>query len=179
VTPVAREPYPSPRVNDPTDPIVVRPAERADLRAISALAAKLVRMHHAFDRARFMLQEPLEAGYEGFFASEVRDRDAVILAATLGEVIVGYAYGRLEPRDWNALRDACGALHDIYVDEAVRRRGLARRLVDDMITRLAALGAPRVALGVAWQNAAAQRFFESIGFRKTMIEMTREIDPTG
>jgi ribosomal protein S18 acetylase RimI-like enzyme len=161
-------------VNDRTDPIAVRPAERADLRAISGLAAKLVRMHHGFDPARFMLEEPLEAGYERFFASELRDRDAVILAATRGDAIVGYAYGRLEPRDWNALLDACGALHDIYVDETVRRRGLARRLVDEMTAQLAALGAPRVVLGVAWQNAAAQCFFESIGFRKTMIEMTRE-----
>ena len=122
-----------------------------------------------------MLQEPLEAGYERFFASELRDKDAVIVVATGGEVIVGYAYGRLEPRDWNALRDACGALHDIYVDEAVRRCGLARRLVDEMVARLAALGAPRVVLGVAWQNPAGQRFFESIGFRRTMIEMTREL----
>ena len=36
-------------MNDPTDPIVVRPAERSDLHAVSALAAKLVRMHHEFD----------------------------------------------------------------------------------------------------------------------------------
>jgi ribosomal protein S18 acetylase RimI-like enzyme len=162
-------------VNDLTDPIIVRPAGRADLGAVSELAAKLVRMHHAFDRARFMLHEPLEAGYERFFAAELRDRDAVILAATRAGAIVGYAYGRLEPRDWNALLDACGALHDIYVDETVRRRGLARRLVDEMVSRLAALGAPRVVLGVAWQNPAGQRFFESIGFRRTMIEMTREL----
>ncbi len=162
-------------MNDSTDPIVVRPASRGDLRAVSALAAKLVRMHHEFDPARFMVWEPIEAGYERFFAGELADGDAVILAAMRGDAVVGYAYGRLEPRDWNALRDACGALHDIYVDESVRRGGLARRLVGEMIARLSALGAPRVVLGVAWQNAGAQRFFESTGFRRTMIEMTREI----
>jgi len=166
-------------VNDPPDSIVVRLAGRADLRAVSELAAKLVRMHHAFDPERFMLQEPLEVAYERFFAAELTEKHAVVLAAARGDAIVGYAYGRLEPSDWNALLDACGALHDIYVDESVRRGGLAKRLVDEMITRLAALGAPRVVLGAAWKNTAAQRFFESLGFRKTMVEMTRETKVDG
>lgn len=36
-------------------------------------------------------------------------------------------------------------------------------------------GAPRVLLGTAYQNDATQRLFESLGFRRTMIEMTREL----
>jgi ribosomal protein S18 acetylase RimI-like enzyme len=36
-------------------------------------------------------------------------------------------------------------------------------------------GAPRVVLGTAQRNEAAQRLFERLGFRRTMIEMTREI----
>jgi RimJ/RimL family protein N-acetyltransferase len=36
-------------------------------------------------------------------------------------------------------------------------------------------GAPRVVLGTAEQNAGAQRLFAKLGFRRTMIEMTREL----
>ena len=40
-------------------------------------------------------------------------------------------------------------------------------------------GAPRVVLHTAALNEAAQRFFERLGFRRTMIEMTRESSPEG
>jgi RimJ/RimL family protein N-acetyltransferase len=36
-------------------------------------------------------------------------------------------------------------------------------------------GAPRVILGTAEQNVAAQRLFARLGFRRTMVEMTREL----
>jgi RimJ/RimL family protein N-acetyltransferase len=40
---------------------------------------------------------------------------------------------------------------------------------------LKAHGAPRVMLWTAERNHAAQRLFEQAGFRRTMIEMTREL----
>jgi ribosomal protein S18 acetylase RimI-like enzyme len=36
-------------------------------------------------------------------------------------------------------------------------------------------GAPRVMLWTAQQNDGAQRLFDRLGFRRTMVEMTREI----
>jgi RimJ/RimL family protein N-acetyltransferase len=36
-------------------------------------------------------------------------------------------------------------------------------------------GAPRVVLWTADRNSAAQRLFERLGFRRTMIEMTKEL----
>jgi ribosomal protein S18 acetylase RimI-like enzyme len=36
-------------------------------------------------------------------------------------------------------------------------------------------GAPRVVLSTAEKNHAAQRLFDRAGFRRTMIEMTREL----
>ena len=154
--------------------ILVRPAVQADLSAVAPLAAKLVRLHRDFDPQRFMLLENVEAGYAQFFASQLRRKQAVILVAEVSERISGYAYGALEERDWNALLDRAGALHDIYVDEGARRKGVARELLTAMLARLEALGAPRVVLHTAWVNEGAHRFFEAAGFRRTMIEMTRE-----
>jgi RimJ/RimL family protein N-acetyltransferase len=39
-------------------------------------------------------------------------------------------------------------------------------------------GAPRVLLWTAEPNAVAQRLFARLGFRRTMIEMTRDLPPT-
>lgn len=162
--------------------MLVRPARAEDLLAVSELAAELVRQHHRLDPQRFMLIEPIAEGYRRFFAGEIRRRGAVILVAeatgddpTVEGGILGYAYGTLEDRNWNDLLDACGKLNDLYVHPAVRRLGVGRVLVDEAIAALRGLGAPRVVLMTAWQNPDAHVFFERIGFRRTMVEMTREL----
>lgn len=48
-------------------------------------------------------------------------------------------------------------------------------LVEECVRWLAGRGAPRVLLWTAAPNEAARRLFEQLGFRQTMIEMTREL----
>ena len=125
-----------------------------------------------------MCIEPLEEGYERFLRSQV-DRQGVVLivAATrdgANESVVGYLFATLEGRDWSDLRDACGKIHDVYVDAGARRQGIASRLVEGAVTRLTQMGAPRVVLMAAWRNDGARELFERLGFRPTMVEMTRE-----
>jgi ribosomal protein S18 acetylase RimI-like enzyme len=138
----------------------------------------LVREHHAYDPLRFMSIEPLEEGYLRFLRGQV-DREETVLLVAVGrlgtdESVVGYLMGSLEPRDWSDLRDACGKIHDLYVDPHVRLKGVARQLVEEAVARLTAMGAPRVVLMAAWRNEGARILFERLGFRPTMLEMTRE-----
>ena len=156
--------------------MLVRPARPDDLPAVSRLAAELVRLHHRLDPPRFLLVEPVEDGYQWFFSREIRREGALILVAEEEARIIGYAYGTLEPRNWNDLLDACGKLNDLYVDPTARRLGAGRALTTEMLAALRALGAPRVVLLSAWQNPGAHAFFESMGFRRTMLEMTAELD---
>jgi len=155
---------------------VVRPAAPADIPSVARLAAQLVRYHHTLDPSRYLLLEPIEEGYARFLRSELKNARAVVLAATDASTgsIVGYAYGRLEPRDWNMLLEAHGALHDVLVAPEARRSGVGEELVRQMCSRLEELGAPRVVLHTAVQNEGAQALFERAGFRRTMIEMTRD-----
>ena len=157
-------------------PFTVRPAEPADIPAMAALAARLVRLHHAEDPLRFFLPDDVERGYGWWFGREQQDRE-VVMRVAVDETgrIAGYSYARLEARDWNALLDACGALHDIYVDDAARRAGVGEALLRATLDALRGLGAPRCVLHTMWGNVAAQRLFERAGFRRTMIEMTCEL----
>lgn len=142
---------------------------------MAAMAAKLVRQHHAADPLRFMLPEHVESGYRWWFEREIQSR-AVVMQVAEGEAgLLGYAYARLEERDWNALLDEHGALHDIFVEEAARGAGVGARLLDATLAALRALGAPRVVLSTMTANASAQRLFERAGFRRTMVEMTCEL----
>jgi ribosomal protein S18 acetylase RimI-like enzyme len=75
-----------------------------------------------------------------------------------------------------SLRGPAGLLHDVIVDPEHRRRGVGRLLLNATLAYLRSRGAPRVVLSTAVQNERAQRLFASLGFRRTMIEMTRELD---
>jgi ribosomal protein S18 acetylase RimI-like enzyme len=154
--------------------VKIRGCRPSDLSAVAKLAARLVREHHAMDPERFFIFDRIEEGYAEYLRSELDRKGSVVLVACEGRRIWGYAYGRMEPRDWNALRERCGALHDVYVDERARRKGIASLLVEGMVARLSALGAPRVVLMTATQNTGAHRLFERLGFRTTMLEMTKE-----
>jgi ribosomal protein S18 acetylase RimI-like enzyme len=155
--------------------VIIRPAEVRDLPGVAALAGQLVRQHYDFDPLRFMLIPNVERGYAHFFESELKDPDVLLFAAEQAGNVVGYAYARLEARDWNALLDSCGALHDIFVRDEQRRQGVARRLVDAVREGLRDKGAPRLVLHTASKNSAARRFFAALGFRETMVELTAEL----
>ena len=154
---------------------IIRGAKVEDLPEIAQLAGQLVRQHHDFDAQRFMLIPSVETGYARFFGGQLSNPETIILAAELDGAIVGYAYARLEERDWNALLDAHGALHDIFVVEHARRKGVARRLVENVRERLQGKGAPRLVLHTASKNHSARQFFAALGFRETMIELTYEL----
>ncbi|HVZ71979.1 MAG TPA: GNAT family N-acetyltransferase [Polyangia bacterium] len=156
--------------------MLVRPAREEDLPGVCKLAAELVRQHHRLDADRFLIAEPLESGYHWFLSQELTRAGALILLAEDDAgALLGYAYATLEPRNWSDLLDACGKLNDIFVDEAARRRGVARALVEAVREELARRGAPRVVLMTAWRNPEAHAFFEAMGFRRTMLEMTAEL----
>ena len=89
--------------------------------------------------------------------------------------ILGYLYAALEPLSWKELRDEAGFIHDVVVDERGRRTGLAGALIQHATEWLRSRGASRVMLWTAEQNTDAQRLFERVGFRRTMVEMTMEI----
>ena len=163
----------------PSD-VVIRPATRSDLAAIGRMGVALMRAHCDLDRDRFMAPRPgAEAGYGRFLGTRLDAEDSVVLVAERGGEVIGYAYAALEPIDWMALRDAAGFLHDVFVDEAARGGGVAKGLVEACVEWLHAHGAPRVLLWTAARNAPARRLFDRLGFRQTMIEMTRETPGNG
>ena len=158
--------------------LIVRPPRREELAAVSIMAGKLLRMHHDLDPARFFLPDRVEEGYARWFGREIDRETVVLLVAERNDMLVGYTYGRVEERNWNQLLDAHGALHDLWVEESERHCGIASRLVEATVVALTAKGAPCVVLHTAAKNAAAQALFVRLGFRRTMVEMTRETADT-
>jgi ribosomal protein S18 acetylase RimI-like enzyme len=157
----------------------IRRADQRDLPAVGRLGAALVRQHHDFDRARFMApMADLDEGYAWFLGTQLSEPGVVIFVAEASgpppRELLGYVYAGLEPQSWKELRDPAGFIHDVVVDPAARRQGVATGLLEAAAAWLEEQGAPRVMLWTAEQNPEAQRLFARLGFRRTMIEMTRE-----
>lgn len=156
--------------------VVVRRAKPEDMPAVGRLGALLVRAHHDFDPQRFMSATRHTAeGYASFLGTQLTEEDVIVLVAEEGGEVIGYSYAAVEPRDWMSLRDSAGVLHDVIVDPSSRGRGVGRMLLDATLEFLQSRGAPRVVLATAEKNEPAQRLFASAGFRRTMIEMTKEL----
>src|SRR5919108_1235075 len=157
--------------------VTIRPATEADLQAIGRLGALLVRTHHEFDAARFIAAtSQTERGYAAFLATQLDERDVVMLVAVQDGEVIGYTYAGVEGWDYMSLRGPAGVLHDIVVDPAHRGHGIGRMLLDATLAALKARCAPRVVLSTAERNESAKRLFARAGFRRTMLEMTCELD---
>jgi ribosomal protein S18 acetylase RimI-like enzyme len=158
----------------------VRRATRADLPALGRLGAALMRLHYAFDPSRFMVPpEDAENGYGWFLGSQISSHDALVLVSEREGRIAGYLYAGIEPRSWQALREEAGMIHDVMVDERDRRSGVASMLVAHALTWFEERGVSLVVLQTAEQNEPAQHLFTRLGFRRTMVEMSREIRTRG
>jgi ribosomal protein S18 acetylase RimI-like enzyme len=154
----------------------IRRAVASDAAALGRLGGLLLRTHYEFDRQRFMAPgDDPESGYASFLRWQIQEEDVAIFVAEQDGQVVGYVYAGLEPQSWKELRDAAGFIHDVIVDAAGRRSGMATALVEAAAQWLKQRGAPRVLLWTASPNEGAQRLFERLGFRRTMIEMTREL----
>jgi len=158
------------------DAVDIRVAAPADMPVVGRLGALLVRTHHDFDPQRFMAATSRTANaYGSFLGTQLGEPNIVILVAERNGEVIGYSYAGLEGNDYMSLRGPAGALYDIVVDPAHRGQGIGRMLLDATIEALKARGAPRVVLSTAERNEVAQRLFAHAGFRRTMIEMTREL----
>jgi ribosomal protein S18 acetylase RimI-like enzyme len=155
--------------------LVIRRAEKGDLPVLGRLGALMVITHHRYDPQRFMEpSEDVAEGYAWFLGTELEHEEVTVLVAERAGQVLGYVYAGLEPQSWKELREPAGFIHDVVVDEPARRQGVATQLLEAAAAWLESHGAPRVMLWTAQQNDEAQRLFEAMGFRRTMIEMTRE-----
>jgi ribosomal protein S18 acetylase RimI-like enzyme len=154
----------------------IRRAAPADLPAIGRLGALLVREFHDFDPQRFIAAtSQTEQGYAWYIGTQLTEPKVVVLVAELGGRVVAYTYGGVEARDYMSLRGPAGVVYDIVVDPDHQGRGVGRTLLEATLAELEARGAPRFVLSTAEKNGPAQRLFSRAGFRRTMIEMTREV----
>jgi ribosomal protein S18 acetylase RimI-like enzyme len=93
-----------------------------------------------------------------------RDESIVLLAQTADGTSLGFA--QMYPT-FSSLRAArVFVLYDLFVAPAARRHGVARRLMEAAVGEARAAGAVAISLQTARTNRAAQRLYESLGWKR-------------
>ena len=152
--------------------ITIRPATASDQDLLGRFGGALMRQHHTSDPRRFIQVEHPEAGYGRFLVSQLSNPNSLVMVAEHSGAVIGYVFADVEATNWMELRGPCGVVQDIYVDEAARRLGAGRELMNAAITWIRSNGRSQVVLMTKSRNEHAQHLFTTLGFRPTMIEMT-------
>jgi ribosomal protein S18 acetylase RimI-like enzyme len=158
-----------------TTHVAIRPAKKSDQEILGRYGAALMRQHHASDPSRFIMTEHPESGYGRFLVSQLEDPDCAVLVAEDTGHVLGYVFASLEGTSWRDLRGPCGFIHDVYVAEEARRRGVGQELARAAIGWIRSRGMRQVVLWSKTKNEPAQRLFATLGFRDTMVEMTLDV----
>jgi GNAT superfamily N-acetyltransferase len=105
-------------------------------------------------------REPLSGGEDAVFAMAVDGR-------TWRPIGMAVHY---QPEGWDALW-----LDLLYVEPGFRKRGIARRLIDEVAARADILDLPRIELGTTWENRPMQNLAIATGFDNTRVDFARPV----
>lgn len=116
-------------------------------------------------------------GYLEYLLAGVRDSDGTILIAEIDGVARGHLvlFGRVPPAEPDEPPEPHAVVADLYVEEALRGRGVGRALLRAAEAQARALGVRRMELKVLAENSAALAFYDALGYAPRVIEMRKFI----
>jgi GNAT superfamily N-acetyltransferase len=130
--------------------VTVRPAELADLPAVSEL----------FDKYRQCQGKPADlAACQKFLRDRFNHAESTVFVASLSEVPVGFA--RLYPSFSSTALARVFILNDLYVAQQYRRAGVGTALLAAVEAYAWSFSACRLSLNVAQNNLSAQELYEA------------------
>ena len=151
--------------------ILVRPADAGDIPELMDLFGELERMQR--DWRVFPLRSTFRQETEASYRSSLADPNAVLLVAFDGDRVVGGARGHVQkPSSFSD--ELAVEVSSVIVRSSHRGRGIARSLVGEVARFATERGLRRVTLKTFAQNAQAQAYWERLGFRTRIIQMTAE-----
>ena len=143
---------------DPPPGIAIEPAAHDGLEALLPLIAAYQRFYGVSSPD----DECNRAFFDRFAPS---GEEGLLLGAWDGEAAVGFACLYFRPESVSA-RDVAH-LHDLYVSDSVRGRGVGRSLIDRALAEARDRGYPSLTWQTAIDNRAAQRLYENYDAERT------------
>jgi len=135
--------------------ITVRQAVLSDLEALAPL----------FDSYRQFYGRPSDLpAATDFLLARFNHGESVLFIAHEGKKAIGFT--QLYPSFSSVSLARTFVLNDLFVCEHARRKGVASKLMSAAVDYAGSLGAVRVSLSTATSNEAAQKLYESSGWKR-------------
>ncbi|MGG0176459.1 N-acetyltransferase family protein [Gottfriedia acidiceleris] len=143
--------------------ISIRNANQNDYESLLPLFRQVHDLH-VFERPDLYKENSTPVGEEEF-NNQLKDSKQHILVATLGTEIVGVAVLKEEEILENSFVNARKILllNSLCVDDASRKKGIGRKLMQSVLDFAKELNVDSIELGVLESNQNAIHFYESIG----------------
>jgi GNAT superfamily N-acetyltransferase len=149
----------------------VRKARLAEVRRVARLWEKLMLFHQELDPEYYALRRNARRAWMRFARKIVRSKSGMLLVALDDNKIVGYALGFLKRASLVLKLQRVGFVSDAFVEEAYRRKGIARKLFKALMDWFERKGLEWVELQVDSRNEVGVRVWERLGLdevRKVM-----------
>lgn len=163
------------------EPVKVRRGSQADLPLLEPL---WISVHHRHaqsmpELAPYVDDAQTWAARSALYAELLTKPDTVLLLASSGQTLVGYALAHVMAAadTWAAdtwqTSPQIGEIESLAVLPSYRRQGIGTRLLDMLEAELAASGIHDLVIGVLPGNAGAIHLYQRRGFRPTWTYLSR------
>jgi ribosomal protein S18 acetylase RimI-like enzyme len=151
--------------------VVIREVKEDDLKSIAPLLTRFYRFNEEFDPA-WSTKELSEEEIEEILKRRMSAGDLILVAEVEGR-IVGFLRAEIEENPFLE-NDKIVMIKELYVKPEFRRRGIARRLVDEASKLLRKFDAKILAAEFPTLNVVANDFYKKLGFRSYVSVYIKE-----
>lgn len=155
---------------------IIRPATDADVPAVLPMVQSICDMHAAMDPLRYSFVPDITAKYAQWLPKRIVDPGSVLLVAQLNSPatpseLAGFLVAETLDEIPIYLTRRYGFIHDLWVQPAHRRQGIAHALARECLARFHAMNLTQVRLDTAAANSSARALFERVGFTPSTTQM--------
>jgi ribosomal protein S18 acetylase RimI-like enzyme len=157
--------------------VSIRRFAQADRESLHALVLQLHESMRPFDRDLAPGDQIIERYFHDL-VSTVEQTSGAIFMAEVDDYVVGYAcvYGSVTPDEADERPDSHSFLAELFVRPEYRGHEIGRRLIEQAENHAAACGSYKLELKVLAQNESAVRFYETLGYARRLIVMSKRIE---
>ncbi len=153
--------------------LVVRPALESDVDALADLIARLKRLNGEFDPLLKPAENLLSISKE-YIKSKISSPNSVVLVAEIEGKVVGVVVGDVEDRLFYEPRMA-GVIREFYILPEFRRKGLGKRMMNEVMDALRKKGAQMITAEFPALNEIAIEFYRKMNFRPIESTYAKEM----
>ena len=142
---------------------------------IGKLWLEFIRFHQEIDPIFTLVDNALEGFTKEMVRRLMKSPDGLVLVALDGEQAVGYSLSEINKSPRGLKRDNYGYVHHIAVTADYRRRGIAEKILGEIMKWFRSKNVKRVELDITTRNQVAYSFWEKHGFTDYMRKLYRRI----